>query len=177
MALDVEQAALLVRVTARVSAAVFATALVVSARRLTAGAMVERTRYRRADLAAFTLFVVAHTIHFAAVAGLGLASSGQNIRDAGGYAVTAVSAIAFYVACAAVLRAEARAAARWATVGQRRAEIWTYGVLWVVFFQAYALRFTQSWLFAAMALVLSASLALFGAAARQNRPQDARVML
>jgi hypothetical protein len=41
MALDVEQAALLVRVTARVSAVVFAIALAISARRLATGGTLE----------------------------------------------------------------------------------------------------------------------------------------
>jgi hypothetical protein len=178
MALDVAQAALLVRVTARVSAGVFAAMLVVSARRLSAGGTLDQPRYRRADLACFALFLVAHSIHFAAVGGLAFASAGQNIRDAGGYAATAVVAIAFYVACGAVLRAKARTTARWTTTRERRVEVWTSGVLWIVFVQAYALRFVQSWLFAVLALVLTGSLALFAAAAvRHNRPQDARVML
>jgi hypothetical protein len=177
MALDVEQAALLVRVTARVSAVLFATALVVSARRLSAGGTAGPTRYRSADLACFTLFLVAHTIHFAAVVALAVASSGQNIRDAGGYAATAVAATAFYVACGAVLRAKARETPRWTTARARRVEIWISGVVWIVFVQAYALRFVQSWLFAALALALIGSLALFVAAARQNQPQSARVML
>jgi hypothetical protein len=178
MPLDVEQAALLVRVTARVSAGVFATALVASARRLSAGGTLGLRRYRRADLACFTLFLVAHTIHFAAVGVLAFASAGQNIRDAGGYAPTAAVAVAFYVACGAVLRAKARTAPRWKTAGERRVEICTSGVLWIVFVQAYALRLAQSWLFAALALVLTGSFALFAAAAaRHNQPQDARVML
>ncbi len=178
MALDVEQAALLVRVTARVSAAIFATALVASARRLSSSGTLDRTRYRRADLACFTLFLVAHTIHFAAVVGLAIASNGQNIRDAGGYAPTAAAAVAFYGACGAVLRAKARTATRWTTTGARRIEIWTSGVLWIVFAQAHALRFVQSWLFATLALGLTGALGLFASAAvRHTQPQDARVML
>lgn len=178
MALDVEQAALLVRVTARVSAVVFATALVVSARRLSAGATTEPMRYRSADLGCFTLFLVAHTIHFAAVVALAVAAAGQNIRDAGGYLVTGVAAIAFYVACGTVLRVKTRETPRWTTSGARRIEIWINGVVWIVLVQAYALRFVQSWLFAALALVLTGSLALFAAAAaaRPIQRQRARVM-
>jgi hypothetical protein len=177
MALDVEQAALLVRVTARVSAIVFAIALAISARRLAATGTLDPTRYRRADLVCFTLFLVAHTIHFAAVGALAVASAGRNIRDAGGYTVTFAAGLLFYIACGAVLRAKARTTPRWTTGGQRRVESWTMGVLWIIFVQAYVLRFVQSWLFTALALALIGALALFAAAARQKQPQDARVML
>jgi len=50
-------------------------------------------------------------------------------------------------------------------------------ILWLVFFQAYALRLFQSAWFAALAVVLAASLALFAAAARPRQPRAERAML
>jgi hypothetical protein len=165
MSLSVETAALLVRVTARVSAASFAISLGASASRLGAGAAALAAR-RRSDLAAFGLFIAAHTVHFASVALLAWVTEGRNIRDAGGYAATGAAGLAFYAACGAVLRSKARRAARWSATGQRRLEVSTSAIIWIIFFQAYALRLTQSALFAALALALAAALALFLARAR-----------
>jgi len=178
MALGAEEAALLVRATARVSAAVFAASLVAAARRLAADDAMDIGAARRADVAAFAAFLAAHTIHFGSVLMLAVATSGQNIRDAGGYSATFVVGAAFYAACAAVLRAKLRTAPRWTTVAQRRTEIGTIAVVWVVFFQAYALRLLQSVWFTALAVALAAALAMFAAAAaRRRKPQAARVLL
>ncbi|HJZ70222.1 MAG TPA: hypothetical protein VKE51_00705 [Vicinamibacterales bacterium] len=159
--LDPAQAALLVRVTARISAVLFATSLVAAARRVGVRNPGAVRSARRGDLAAFGLWVAAHSIHFAAVALLARATAGQNIRDAGGYAGTLAVGLTFYVACGAVFRVKARPAAAWTAAAERRVETWTAIVVWIVFFQAYALRLTQSPLFAVLALVLAAALAAF----------------
>jgi hypothetical protein len=170
--MTVEAAALLVRVTARVSAALFAVSLLAAARRLGARDRAAVPALRRGDLAAFAAFVAGHTIHFAAVALLAVATAGQNIRDAGGYVATAAVGLAFYAACAGVLRAKARDTAGWTAAGQRRIEIATIVVVWIIFFQAYALRLTQSLLYAALALGLAAALARFLARARTPRSSN-----
>jgi len=171
MAVDSDQAALIVRVTARVSAAVFAVSLVAAARRLRASdtALI---RARRHDLAAFGTWVAVHTIHFAAVLLLAVASGGRNIRDAGGWTGTIVVALAFYVACAAVVRAKARRGIGWTSVAGRRIELWTSVAVWLIFFQAYALRLGESLLFAAMAIGLAAALGRFLARARTSRSSN-----
>jgi len=178
MALDADQTALLVRVTARASAAVFAASLVAAARRLADDDSVDARAARRADVAAFAGFLTAHTIHFASVLLLAAATGGENIRNAGGWIPTLAAAGAFYVSCGAVLRGKLRQAARWTTAGARRLDIATMAIVWLVFFQAYALRLTQSRWFAALAIVLGASAAMFAtSAAGRRKPQAARVML
>ena len=167
MAVDSDQAALIVRVTARVSAVVFATSLLAAARRLGADAA-GAAATRRADLAAFAAFVTMHTIHFAAVALLAVVTAGQNIRNAGGYTATAIGGLAFYAACAAVVRAKARGGVRWTSVAERRTEVWTSAGVWLIFFQAYALRLGQSLLFVAIAIGLAAALGRFLVRARPS---------
>ena len=175
MGLDPEETALLVRATARVSALVFAASLAAAARRLAAGTDIRAAR--RADIAAFGAFLGTHTIHFASVLMLAAATGGENIRDAGGWIPTLAAAGAFYASSASVLRGKLRQTARWATSGARRLDVATMAILWLVFFQAYALRLFQSVWFAALAAVLAASRALFAAAARPRQPQAERAML
>src|SRR5438045_5786347 len=178
MPLGAEETAVVVRLTARVSAAVFAVSLLASARRLAAGETADVGAARRVDIAAFAVFLAAHTIHFAAVLMLAAASGGANIRGAGGWIPTLVVAAAFYAACGAVLRGKLRAAPRWTAAGPRRLEVATMAIVWIVFFQAYALRLLQSAWFTALAAALAASLAMFAtAAARRPKPQAARVLL
>ena len=171
MAVDGDQAALIVRVTARVSAVVFATSLLAAARRLGADDA-GVSAVRRADLAAFAVFIAMHTIHFAAVALLAVVTAGQTIRDAGGYTATAVGGLAFYAACAAVVRAKARLGIGWTSVAERRTEVWTSTGVWLIFFQAYVLRLGQSLLFVAMAIGLAAALGRFLARARISRSSN-----
>ena len=188
------EAATLVRATARVSAAVFAASLAAAARRLSVGdARGQRGQTpsprgltptgsrlhaaRRADIGAFAAFLAAHTIHFAAVLMLAAATGGENIRNAGGWLPTLAAAAAFYASCAVVLRGKLRQAARWTTTGTRRLDVATMAIVWLVFFQAYALRVFQSPWFAALAVVLAAAFALFAAAASRRQPQAERAML
>jgi hypothetical protein len=152
MAVDSELAALIVRVTARVSAVVFATSLLAAARRL-GGGDTGMAAARRADLAAFAAFVVMHTIHFAAVALLAVVTAGQ-------------------YDCGAGVLAKARGGSGWPSVAERRIEVWTSMGLWLIFFQAYALRLGQSLLFVAMAIGLAAALGRFLARARAARSSN-----
>jgi len=168
MPLGAEETAVVVRLTARVSAAVFAAGLVAAARRLASGESAAGAA-RRADIAAFGAFLGAHTIHFAAVLMLAAATSGANIRSAGGWLPTLAVAAAFYAACGAVLRGKLRAAPRWTTAAARRLDVATMAIVWIVFFQAYALRLLQSAWFTALAVALAASLGLYAAAAASGK--------
>ena len=157
MALDAEQAATLVRVTARVSAVIVATNLLVAARRIGGGG--SPAALRTADIATFAAFLVSHTIHFICVALLSAATGGENIRNAGGWPLVVAAAAVFYAGAAVVLRIKARPVAGWTSAVQKRLETALLVVVWLVFFQAYALRFTQSWLFAVLAVLLLYSVA------------------
>ena len=90
----------IVRLTARLSAAMFAAALLVFAtgyphapRRLHLG-----TRL-------FADFIAAHTIHFATVAWLAAVTAGANIRERDGWAVVLTVAVLFFAAAFLVVRA------------------------------------------------------------------------
>src|SRR5687768_13559668 len=52
----------------------------------------------------FLGFILAHTIHFSAVAWLAVLTSGENIRTRGGWAVVLTAAVLFYVAAFGILR-------------------------------------------------------------------------
>jgi hypothetical protein len=161
--LDAQVAALLVRVTARVSAVLLAGSLLVAARRL-AGAVAGAPptgATRLADVSVFAAFVVSHTIHFGCVTLLALAIDGRNIRDSGGWIpVLAVGAL-FYVGSFLVLRVKLRAAGFWASASDGRREAIPLVLIWLVFFQAFILRATQWWFFAALSAALLYSVARF----------------
>jgi hypothetical protein len=157
MALDAEQAALLVRVTARISTGLLAANLLVSARRITDG----RGAYRTADVRLFVAFVISHTIHFACVGLLALATNGANLDSRLGYTAVSAVGILFYIGCAMTLRVKVREGNRWATRSQRNTEVWLLLAIWGGFAQAYVGRLRQSPLFAALSLVLVFSLVLF----------------
>jgi hypothetical protein len=90
----------IVRLTARLSAAVFAAALIVSA----AGNQHDRRRlYFGTRL--FAAFIAAHTIHFLTVGWLAVVTAGGNIRERDGWAVAVTVALLFYIAVFFVLRA------------------------------------------------------------------------
>jgi hypothetical protein len=88
-----------VRLTARLSAAAFAAAVMLFA----LGYPHDR---RRAHVATrlFAGFIGAHTIHFAAVAWLAVLTSGENIRERDGWAAVTVVGALFYGAAFVVLR-------------------------------------------------------------------------
>jgi hypothetical protein len=166
MALDAQQAVLLVRVTARVSAAIFAVGLIAAARR---AAMPDVPALRRTDIVLFAAFLASQTIHFGCVALLSVATGGENIRRAGGWPLVAASAVAFYAGAATVLRLKQRPGG-WRRAVERRTETALLVVVWFVFFQAYALRFTASSLFATLAVLLAYSVAALLRAALRSQP-------
>jgi Kef-type K+ transport system membrane component KefB len=155
MALDAQQAALLVRVTARVSAVLVAANLITAARR--AYAIASRA-LRTADVATFLAFLASHTVHFICVLLLAGATGGDNIRNAGGWVLVVMAALVFYAGAAVVVRVKMRPAS-WRSSLERRSETLLLAIVWLVFFQAYALRVLQSWLFAALAVLLAYSVA------------------
>jgi hypothetical protein len=97
---DQATAELIVRLTARVSVAVFVAALILFA----AGYQHDRRRLE-VGTRFFAGFIVAHTIHFAAVAWLAVVTSGENIRERDGWAVVVTVALLFYIAVFVVLHA------------------------------------------------------------------------
>jgi len=103
--MDQSTVELLVRVTARLSAAIFGAALILSA------ADYHHQR-RRIHLGTrlFAAFIGAHTIHFGTVAWLAVVTRGENIRDRDGWAIVVTVALLFYIAAFVVLRAWGEAA-------------------------------------------------------------------
>ena len=98
--MDQPNVELIVRLTARVSAAAFAAALITFA----AG---YQHNQRRLSLGTrlFAAFIIAHTIHFGTVAWLAVVAGGENIRERDGWTVALTVALLFYVAVFTVLRA------------------------------------------------------------------------
>jgi len=166
LALDAQHAALLVRVTARVSAAIVAGHLLVAAHRAEA---VGSPALRTADVATFCAFLASHTVHFACVWLLAVATAGDNIRRAGGWALVVIVALVFYAGAGVVLRVKQRPLG-WRSARERRTEVGLLIIVWLVFFQAYALRLLQSWLFATLAALLAYSVAGFLRAALRSGP-------
>jgi predicted small integral membrane protein len=166
MPLDAEQAALLVRVTARISAGLLAANLLVSARRITDG----RGAYRTADARLFVALIISHTIHFVCVGLLALATNGANLESRLGYTAVFAVGILFYIGCAAILRVKVRDGDRWTTRRQRNTEVWLLVALWGGFAQAYVGRIRQSPLFAALAIALVYSIAVFLSRALRSEP-------
>lgn len=167
--MDADQAALLVRATARVSAVILSADMIVASTRIASGGP-ERTALRtmdvrRLDIRLFVAFIVSHTIHFVCVGLLTIATAGANIDARSGYTGVSLVGVIFYIACAAVLRVKLRCGAGWAQPRNRRIEVWSLVGIWVAFFQAYITRPLQSWLFAALAIVLLYSVARFLSAA------------
>ena len=166
MTVDAQQAAMLVRATARLSAAIVAGNLLVAMRRAEA---VGSSSFRTMDVATFVAFLVSHTVHFACVWLLAVATGGDNIRSAGGWILVVMAALAFYAGAAIVLSVKLRPRG-WRSVSERRLELGLLVIVWLVFFQAYALRLLQSWLFAALAVLLAYSVAGFLRAALRSDP-------
>jgi hypothetical protein len=176
MFLDAAVVAIAVRTTARISAVLLATNLIVAARRLASVRPALRTRAvataRQLDIATFVAFLVSHTIHFASVALLALATGGESIRRNGGWTAAVVVATLFYLGGWAVLRGKRRPESGWTSAWQRRREIAVPLVIWLIFFQAFALRFGTP-LFAVLAVGLLYSLVRFLTVALRSRTDAA----
>jgi hypothetical protein len=201
MFLDVAGVAIAVRTTARISAVLLVANLIFTARRLStitpAGPDVQETstrlvppstprprrlvsRGRRPDIATFAAFLVSHTIHFASVALLALATHGDSMRNSGGWTAAMVVATLFYLGGWGVLRAKQRPTHGWASTRQRRRETSVLAIVWTVFFLAFLGRSTRSLLLFSLTFALLVSVALFAVAsvrakialANSARPQS-----
>jgi hypothetical protein len=174
MFLDAAVAIIAVRTTARISAVLLAANLVATARRLWATTPAEpdtnRTptllsglvsRVRTIDVATFAAFLVSHTIHFASVALLALATDGSSIRNTGGWTPAMVVATLFYVGCWGVLRAKQRPTNGWVGTHQRILEMSVLAIVWTVFFLGFLGRSTGSPLFLSLTIALVFALVLF----------------
>jgi hypothetical protein len=125
---------LIVRLTARLSAAVFASALILFA----AGYPHDRQR-QTFGTRLFAGFIVAHTIHFMTVAWLAVVTAGANIRERDGWGAVTIAAVLFYAAAFLVLRA-------WNGVMKGRSPWGKVGVLPNVAIAAIAAVFLNSYL-------------------------------
>jgi hypothetical protein len=187
MFLDPAVVALAVRTTARISAVLLATNLIVAARRLSAAPdstllpqSTQRTQTlsrlipprprrprrlfqaRTLDTSTFAAFLVSHTIHFACVALLARATNGESMRDnLGGWTAAMIVAALFYLGGWAVLRAKQRPTHEWAGTRQRLREMGVLAIVWTVFFLAFLGRSTGSLLFGSLTIALVVSLGLF----------------
>jgi hypothetical protein len=160
----------LVRATARLSALLLVTNLFVAARRLshvspTGLEAVSAKSWRPArelDIASFVAFLVSHTIHFACVALLALATGGESMRDSGGWTAAMIVAALFYLGGWGVFRAKQRPTHGWVGTRQRLREMSVLAIVWTVFFLGFLGRSTRSLPFASLTIALLLSLALFG---------------
>ena len=92
--------ALIVRLTARASAAAFVGALLIFA-----ASAPHRQRSLRASIRMFGAFVLLHSIHFGAVLALARATASATIDDRGGWPPVLAGAAIFYLAVAGIARA------------------------------------------------------------------------
>jgi hypothetical protein len=94
------QVEMLVRFTARVSAAAFVAALLLFS-------LGDRRHPRGAwpEIRLFVAFVLAHTIHFGTVVWLAVITDGENIRQREGWPVVLTVAVLFYLSAFGILRA------------------------------------------------------------------------
>lgn len=153
------QIAVGVRLTARVSAALYSLGLfgfAVAAR---------RGRDPRAALRVLQSFLVSHTIHFGFVAWLTVATAGENITRRGGPILTVAVGVVFYVASFAMLFG----------MRQRRpSALLGATVIWLMFVLTYIGRIPGNALYALPVAATSISLAayLFSPNRRLERPRE-----
>jgi hypothetical protein len=153
------QIALWVRITARVSIALYSLAL--------GGLAVEAYRGRepRASLRLFEVFILSFTIHFGFVAWLTVATAGENIERRGGPLLTSLVGVAFYFASFAVL-----------TGAQlRRPSAWLGATtIWLMILGTYVSRIPRNAAFALPVAVATVALGafLFGPRASMRRAPD-----
>jgi hypothetical protein len=187
-------AAVAVRTTARISAVLLAVNLIVTARRLAAATPAEpdtqtappviktpassqpgtpgTQRFlgwrdaRTLDLVTFAAFLFSHTVHFTSVALLAFATDGASMRNSGGWIAAMIVASLFYLSAWGVFRGKRRGGDGWTSTWSRRREIIVLTVIWLVFFQAFALRLGRP-LFAVLAAGLLYALVRFLVAAGQ----------
>jgi hypothetical protein len=127
---------LIVQMTARVSAAAFAAALI-----LFALSGRDRQRGARRGVRLFMAFILAHSIHFCAVIGLAAVTGQENIRARGGWLVALTIAGLFYLSSFAILQAWRRVGSgRSMSSAARRAAHIGVAFIAVVFLTSYIAR-------------------------------------
>jgi hypothetical protein len=147
----------LARITARVSAASFATALF--------GFAARRRLSRRVPVRLFGAFLAAHAIHFTIVFLLGYATGGENFQARGGYPLTiAVGALFTAAAIAGFLRVRAFQPAPW----MRLAGGVGIGFIWFAFTASIVGRIVAFPIYAVETAVLAAAFLAFLNESRRN---------
>lgn len=150
------QIAVWVRLTARISVALYSVGL--------GGLAVAASRGRepRAALRVLQSFIVSHTIHFGFVAWLTVATAGENIAKRGGPLLTVVVGVVFYAASFAML---------FGVRQRRRSALLGATIIWLMFVLTYIGRVPENAVFAlpvgATSLALGAY--LFGPRSRTVR--------
>ena len=153
----------LTRITARISATVFAAALLAFAAR--------RRVQTRLAVRLFAAFIAAHAIHFSAVFLLAYATSGANLRARGGYPLTAaVGALFGASAVAGLLRLRASEPARALRLGGGLG----IAFIWFAFTQAYGGRALVSHIFAIPTVVLTVAFLAFLNESRRTNKSECR---
>jgi len=133
---DQPQIELIVRLTARMSAAAFAAALLLFS--VGRGRSQRRVRQGLQFLAAF---ILVHTVHFGAVLWLAALSNGANIQARGGWPLMVVVAGLFYLSAFALLRLwRGIDAGRAVTSGKRVGAAAGVAVIAIVFLNSYVAR-------------------------------------
>ena len=142
--MEPSQVALWVRITARVSVALYSLAL--------GGFAVQAYRGPRASLTLFQLFIVAFTVHFLFVAWLTVATVGENIERRGGALLTILVGAALYLASFAVLTGAQRRRP-WAWLGAT--------TIWLMILGTYVSRIPRAPAFALPVGVATVALVAF----------------
>ncbi len=172
--MDESQVLLLVRVTARASAAAFAAALIL---------FTIRNRYRPQSaphhISVFVTFILVHTIHFGTVLWLAALTSGRNIRERDGWAVVLTAAVLFYVVTLGILQTwRRRESASHVSRSRRLAASAGVALVALVFLNSYVARIERMpvyWLPAsALILIVAGYLAQDYSADRAARLRAAR---
>lgn len=130
------QIELVVRLTARMSGAAFATALM-----LLSFSSGHRQRRARRGIQFLSAFILVHTIHFGAVVWLAAVTNGANIQARGGALEMIVVAGLFYVSAFAILRLwRGVNSGRRAAPGERLAAYVGVALIALVFLNSYVAR-------------------------------------
>lgn len=147
----------IVRLTARISAAAFAAALIVFA----AGAR-NRRPGKRAAVRLLAAFILAHTIHFGAVLWLAVATAGENIRARGGWIFMLTVAVLFYLSAFSILRDWTRlGAGRASARGQRLAAHAGVVFIALIFLNSYGARAGRMPLFWLPTILIAAAVVTY----------------
>lgn len=172
MILDESTAAMLTRVTARVSAVLFIVWLLRQGWLHWHGSMSERAA--RAQRSLFLTFAAAHMIHLAALLALAWVTHGNSIGLRGGWLRAVLTGGVVYFAIGAMAAAHwglAPGAARIRT--SRGAEMAVTLLVWVAFMQAYTSRAMESAYYLPFPLLLTGGMLLYLSAPRWRRAAPA----